>query len=73
MHPVGRGANTSSLYKISLLRNVTKGPRTSTDSLEKRPKLRKMDVTFGTWNIRSLYRAGSLITVAKNYQNISWI
>jgi hypothetical protein len=24
-----------------------------------------MDMRFGTWNIRSLYRAGSLMTVSK--------
>jgi exonuclease III len=24
-----------------------------------------MDMRFGTWNVRSLYRAGSLITVLK--------
>jgi hypothetical protein len=24
-----------------------------------------MDIRFDTWNVRSLYRAGSLITVAK--------
>jgi hypothetical protein len=35
------------------------------DSLDKRLKLKKMDMRFGTWNIRSLYRAGSLMTVAK--------
>jgi hypothetical protein len=35
------------------------------DSLDKRPKLKKMGMRFGTWNVRSLYRAGSLVTVAK--------
>jgi hypothetical protein len=35
------------------------------NSLEKRPKLRKMDVRFVTWTVRSLYRAGSLMTDAK--------
>jgi exonuclease III len=25
----------------------------------------KMDMRFGTWNVRSLYRSGSLKTVAK--------
>jgi hypothetical protein len=35
------------------------------DSLDKRPKIRKIDRRFGTWNLRSLYRAGSLMTVAK--------
>jgi exonuclease III len=33
--------------------------------LDKRPKLRKMDMKFGTWNVLSLYRAGSRMTVAK--------
>jgi hypothetical protein len=33
--------------------------------LDKRRILRKMDWRFGTWNARRLYRAGSLITVAK--------
>jgi hypothetical protein len=35
------------------------------DSLDNRPKLRKMDVRFGTWNVRSLHRAGLLMTDAK--------
>jgi hypothetical protein len=34
------------------------------DAVNKRPKLRKMDMRFGTWNVTSLYRAGSLIIVA---------
>jgi hypothetical protein len=41
------------------------GPRTWTDSLDKRPKLKKMDMRFGSWNVRSMYRAGSLRAVAK--------
>ena len=32
-------------------------PRTWTDNLI-RPKQRKRDMRFGTWNVRSLYRAG---------------
>jgi hypothetical protein len=32
---------------------------------DKQPKLRKMDVRFGTWNVRSMYRAGLLMTVGK--------
>jgi hypothetical protein len=32
--------------------------------LDKPPKLRKMDVRFGTWNVRSLYRGGTFVTVA---------
>jgi hypothetical protein len=35
------------------------------DSFDKRPKLWTMDMRFGTWNVRSLYRAGSLMRVAK--------
>jgi hypothetical protein len=35
------------------------------DSLDKRPKLRKMDMRLGTWNVRNMYRAGSLRTVAE--------
>jgi hypothetical protein len=31
-------------------------------SLDKRPKLKKMDMGFGTWNVRTMYRAGSLMT-----------
>jgi hypothetical protein len=33
---------------------------------DKRPKLKKTAVRFGTWKVRSLYRAGSLMTVAKD-------
>jgi hypothetical protein len=42
-----------------------KEPRIWTDSLDKRPKRRNMDMRFGTRNIRSLYRAGSLMTVSR--------
>jgi hypothetical protein len=35
------------------------------DYLDKQPKLRIMDMRFGTWNVRSLYRAGSLMTAGK--------
>jgi hypothetical protein len=34
-------------------------------SLNKQPKRRNMDMRFGTWNIRSLYRMGSLMTVSR--------
>jgi len=30
-----------------------------------RPKQRKMDATFGTWNVRSLYRVGSFTAAAR--------
>jgi hypothetical protein len=35
------------------------------DSLNKRPNQKKMDITFGTWNVRSMYREGSLMTVTE--------
>jgi hypothetical protein len=33
--------------------------------LDKRPKLKEIDVRFGMWNVRSLYRACSHRTVVK--------
>jgi hypothetical protein len=33
--------------------------------LDKRPTQKKMDMRFGTWNARSMYRAGSLMAVAE--------
>jgi hypothetical protein len=51
--------------KIKLVTKCHKGPWTSADNLDKQSKLRKMDMRFGTWNIRSLYRAGTLMTTAK--------
>jgi hypothetical protein len=51
--------------KNKLVTKCHKGPQTLKYSLDKRPKLRKMDMRFGTWNVRSMYRAGSLVTVAK--------
>jgi exonuclease III len=35
------------------------------DSSDKRPKRKKMDMRFDTWNVRSLYRAGSLRAVTE--------
>jgi hypothetical protein len=35
------------------------------DSLDKRPTLQNMDMRFGIWNIRSLYRTGSLTTASR--------
>jgi hypothetical protein len=46
--------------KNNLVTKCYKGPRTLTDSLDKRPKLKKIGMRFGTWNIRSMYRAGSV-------------
>jgi exonuclease III len=33
--------------------------------LDKRPKGKKIDMRFGTWNVRSLYKAASLGAVAE--------
>jgi hypothetical protein len=35
------------------------------DSLDKRPNRWNMDMRFGLWIVRSLYRIGSLITVSR--------
>jgi hypothetical protein len=32
---------------------------------DKRPKLKKVDMIFSTWKVRSLYRAGSPVAVTK--------
>jgi hypothetical protein len=40
-------------------------PRAWRDSLDKRPKGRNMDMRLQTWNIRNLYRAGSLVRLSK--------
>jgi hypothetical protein len=43
-----------------------KKPRTWTDSLDKWPKRKNMDMRFSTWNIRSIYRGGSLRAVVED-------
>jgi exonuclease III len=42
-------------------------PRAWTDTLV-RPEQRKRDVRFGTWNVTSLYRAGSLTATARKLE-----
>jgi hypothetical protein len=42
-----------------------KKPQIWTDSLDNGPMHKKMDMRFGTWIVRSMYRAGSLKTVAE--------
>jgi hypothetical protein len=49
-------------HKNKLVTKNLPEPRTWTDSLDKRLKLRNMDMRSGTWNVISLYRAGSLMT-----------
>jgi hypothetical protein len=62
---VGRGANNPSQQQNIFVTTISKEPRTWTDSLDNRPKLRNMDRRFGLWNVRSLYRAGSLMTISR--------
>jgi hypothetical protein len=61
----GHGANKYSPYRNNVVTKCHKGPRTWTDSLDKRPKLRELNMKLGTWNVRILYRSGSIIRVAK--------
>jgi hypothetical protein len=42
-----------------------KKPQTWTDSLNKRHKGKKMDMRFGNWNVRNMYRAGSFRTLGE--------
>jgi hypothetical protein len=51
--------------KNKILTKYHKEPRTWKDSLDKRRKLSKIYMRFGSWNVRSLHPAGSLMTVAK--------
>jgi endonuclease/exonuclease/phosphatase family metal-dependent hydrolase len=58
------GLTTPHPKKKPVTNNLHK-PRTWTDILDKRPKLWNTDIRFGTWNVRSLYRVGSLKTVSR--------
>jgi hypothetical protein len=62
---LGVGLTTSHSKKKKPVTNNLHKPRTSTDPLDKRPKLRNMDMRFGIWYVRSLYRGGSLMTVSR--------
>jgi hypothetical protein len=44
---------------------MSQGASTLADSLDELPKLRKIHIRYGTWNVRSLNRTGSLRTVAE--------
>jgi hypothetical protein len=59
------GLTTPHRKRNKLVTKRHKGPLSWTDSLDKRPKLRKMKIRFGTWNVRTLHRAGSLMTATK--------
>jgi hypothetical protein len=61
---VGSGAKNPSLQKTSLLQNVQKslGPRRV---LWINDLSDNVDMRFGTWNVRCLYRASSLMAVSR--------
>jgi hypothetical protein len=66
------GAKTPSILKKSkLVTKSHKKPWTWTDSLDKRPKRRNMDMRFGTRNTRNLYRASFLMTVSRELSRYS--
>jgi hypothetical protein len=44
---------------------VIKEPRIWKDALDKQPKQWNTNIRFGLWNVRSLYRVGSLMTVSR--------
>jgi hypothetical protein len=54
------GLTPPRLKKNKFVMQCYKRPPTWTDSLDNKTKLRKMDMRFGTWNVRNLYRAGCL-------------
>jgi hypothetical protein len=56
---------TTLTVKNKLVTKIHKKPQTWTDFLGNGPKRKKMDVRFGTWNVRSMYRTGSLRIVAE--------
>jgi hypothetical protein len=43
------------------------------DSLDKGPKQQNMDMRFGLWNVRSLYRASSLMTVSRELEELECV
>jgi hypothetical protein len=56
---------TTPHYKNNSVTKINIKPWTWTDLLGKQSRLKKMDMRFGTWNVRSMYRAGSLMAVAE--------
>jgi hypothetical protein len=57
-------ADNTSPLKLPLLRKKINAPQTWVDPLL-RTKQWKSDKRFGTWNVRNLYIASSLITAAR--------
>jgi hypothetical protein len=55
----GLGVGLTTFHLENFVTKSHKEPWTWIDSLDKRTQPRNMDMRFGTWNIKSLYRAGS--------------
>jgi hypothetical protein len=64
---------TAITVKNKHVMNHSYKPQTWTDSSDKRPKRRNMEMRFSSWNIRNCYKAGSLVAVSKRTFNISWM
>jgi hypothetical protein len=62
---VGRKANNPHRKTSWFVTYHDQEPWTRMDSLAKRPMHQKMGIRFGTWNVTSLCRIGSLTTVAR--------
>jgi len=62
---------TTPPFKTYLVSNYSQTkPQSWTDTLV-RPKQRKKDKRFGAWNVRSLYRAGSVTAAAGNWLDVN--
>jgi retron-type reverse transcriptase len=61
---VGHGTNNPSQKKKACYETINRASDLDR-FLDKSPKQRNMDMRFGTSNIRSLYRAGSLMKVLR--------
>jgi hypothetical protein len=68
--------------KNKFVMKIHKKPQTWTESLDTRHKLKEIDMPFGTWSARSMYRAGLLRVVQEEIsiymldlvgiQEVSW-
>jgi hypothetical protein len=63
------GLTTPQLIKFFIVTKCFKAPRTWTHSLA-RPKQRKKDMRFGTWNVRSLCRVGVIKSVVRGIREV---
>jgi hypothetical protein len=70
---IGGGANNSSLRKTPAFYNMLHRDSDLNRFVFQRPKQQKMDIRFGTWNVRSLYKAASVRTVARSYKEFCFL